>query len=280
MSGLPLPVPPARLIQLEAGTRLQGEGPPSGWSHLVIKSIPKLATGDLDTVSEQAFEIAQRIRPLIVADIKPSSSDPESSFHLDRVGVGLCAPGQDGKGDVVVSSSSVEGTRGPWTTKQRLILAAMSFETSHARLTAATSSFALVRTPVTYLVSGAHQKIDLYYALLVDPRTGKLQTLVWPDSSSASPKDPSPSTARRLSSTVFDLPQDVHATRILGSLPVSWSFAIRELPSGIDVAIPPELIALLTSEGGDASHSAEIEEALLRCLKEQKPETEFAALPR
>ena len=79
---------------------------------------------------------------------------------------------------------------------------------------------------------------------------------------------------------MFDLPQDVHATRILGSLPVSWSFAIRELPSGRDVTIPPELIPLLTSDSGDAGRSAEIEEALLRCLKEQKPETEFAALPR
>ena len=280
VSGFPFPVSPARLVQLDAGTQLQGEGPPSGWSHLVIKSIPRLATGDLDTVSAQAFEIAQRIRPLIVADVRHSSSDPQSPFHLDRVGVGLCAPSRDGKGDVVVSSSSVEGSLGPWSAKQRLILAALSFETSRARMAAATSSFALVRTPVNFLVSGVHQKINFYYALLVDARTGDLQTLVWPDCTSASPPSSSPNTARRLSSAVFDLPQDVSVSRILGKIPISWSFAIRELPSGTDVSISPELIPLLIAGSEDASRSAEIEEALARCLKQQDPRSELAVVPR
>ena len=53
-----------RFVHLEPGSRLEGQSAPQGWSHLVIKSIPKLATGDLDTVSSQAFETARRIRPV------------------------------------------------------------------------------------------------------------------------------------------------------------------------------------------------------------------------
>ena len=119
-----------RLVHLEPGGRLEGQSAPQGWSHLVIKSVPKLATGDLDTVSSQAFETARRIRPVIVADIRGSEPEYGSSYYLARVGVGLCAPGQDGDGDRVVSASSVDGTRGLWTAKQRIILTAMAYEVS------------------------------------------------------------------------------------------------------------------------------------------------------
>jgi hypothetical protein len=277
------PAPAARLIPLEAGTQLEGERPPTGWTHVVIKSIPRLASGDLDTVSEQAFEIAQRIRPLILAKVWPTA-EPGAPYRLDRVGVGLCAPGAEGQGDIVVSSTSVEKTRGAWTTKQRLILAAMSLETSRADLAAATSTFALVRSPVTFLVSGAHKKINLYYAILVDPQTGSLRTVVWPDheksESNPSPAVTTTTMARHLSVTVFDLPQDVRASRILGNIPVSWSFAISALPKGNDLVLPPDLSAVPDSGTQDAAMSARMEQALVRSLESKAAETELATLPR
>ena len=177
----PVVASPAQLEQLPTGIQLEGQNPPVGWSHLVFKSIPKLTSGDLDTVSAQAFEIAQRIRPLMVAEVRRASDDPRAPFHLKRVGVGLCAPGKEEGSDVVISTMSIAGTRGEWTTKQRLILAALSYESAKAKMTAATSTFALVRTPVVFLAEGQHRKLDLCYALRVDPQTGELETIVWPD---------------------------------------------------------------------------------------------------
>jgi hypothetical protein len=234
-----------------------------------MKSIPRLATGDLDTVSEQAHEIAQRIRPLIVADVRRGDEHEGSSFRLARVGTGLCAPGQDGTGDVVVTGSSIAGSRGTWTAKQRLILSAIAYESSRARLAATTPTFALIRTPVTFLVSGSHQKIDMCYAVLVDSESGELRTLVWPDTSAVGPENLFPATARWLASAVFDLPQDVQATRILGRLPVAWSFAIRELPAGPDQVLPHELFGLLTGPSEDAGRAAGIERLLRRPVTDQ-----------
>jgi hypothetical protein len=271
--------PPARLVQLEAGTRLQGEGPPAGWSHLVMKAIPRLATGDLDSVSDQAHEIAQRIRPLIVADVRRCAGTGGVSFRLDRVGTGLCAPGAGETGDVVVTGSSIAGSRGPWTTKQRLILSAIAYESSHARMAAATSTFALIRTPVTFLISGSHKKIDMCYAVLVDPQSGNLRTIVWPDISANDPQSPFPATARQLSRAVFDLPQDVHATRILGRIAVGWSFAIRELPAGPDEVLPGELRGLLAEPVADDVRAAGIERLLSgRVLDPTKGEFSAAGL--
>jgi hypothetical protein len=270
--------PAARLIQLDAGTQLEGEGPPAGWTHLVLKSIPRLTSGDLDTVSENAHEIAQRIRPLIVADVKRSSDAGNASFHLDRVGVGLCAPAEDGGGDIVITGSSVQGTRGTWTTKQRLILSAIAYESSRARLAAATSTLALVRTPVTFLASGTHHKIDMCYAVLVDPENGNLQTFVWPDTFKIQAESASPAKARRLVNPVFDLPQDVYATRILGGLTVSWSFAISGLPDGPDEPLPRALDGLLRVSELDSARSVQFERELRLAVERAATEAPAAGL--
>ena len=268
--------PPARLVRLEPGCRIEGTQPPEGWSHLVIKTIPMLSTGDLDTVSAQAFETARRVRPVILADVRQSSAAAESSFRLDRVGVGLCAPGAEPNTERVVSPTSIEGTKGPWTTKQRLILAAMALETSGARLVAATSNFALLRTPVTFLISRTHQKIDVCYALLVNPRQGELQTLVWLDQAATDGQGAAPIIARRFAAPVFDSPMDVKAGKILGSIPVTWSFAIRELPPGVDLTLPPELSTLLATASEASARSAEIEQALITFLRNRGIDADLA----
>jgi hypothetical protein len=260
---------PARLVHLKPGCRLGPDGPPAGWTHLVLKSIPTLKTGDLDTVSQQAFATATRIRPVIVANVRRESAG--SSFRLEQIGVGLCAPQADPETDIVVSASSVEGTEGSWTTKQRLILTAMAMETSRARLVAATPTFALLRTPVTFLLSGVHRNVDVCYALLVAPHTGELWTLVWVDASGTDATSSAQPVARLFTAPVFESPLDVSATKILGNIPVSWSFAIRELPPGADVPLPPQLTTLLDGESIDEARASEIEQAFSALLENQGP---------
>ena len=258
-----------RLVHLDPGSRLEGQSAPQGWSHLAIKSIPKLATGDLDTVSSQAFETARRIRPVVVADIRRSEAEFGSSYYLARVGVGICAPGQDGVSDRVISPTSVEGTRGSWTAKQRVILAAMAYEVSRTHLDAATPTFALLRSPNTFLIEGSHRKVESCQALLVDPRTGKLRVIVWRDDAHHDAREPSGLPARLLSAPVFDCPQDVHATRVLGT-PVAWSFAIRELPPGTDLTLPADLAGSLKAKVEGSADSTALEEALIECLHDHE----------
>jgi hypothetical protein len=204
-----------------------------------------------------------------VANVRKQTGD--SSFRLEQIGVGLCAPGVDLETDTVVSASSVEGTKGSWTAKERLILTAMALETSRARLVAATPTFALLRTPVTFLLSGAHRKADVCYALVVAPRGGELRTLVWVDASDPDTTSSSQPVARQFTTPVFDSPLDVSATKILGNIPVSWSFAIRELPPGADVPLPPQLSTLLDGESIVEARAGQIEQAFRALLENQGP---------
>ena len=255
-----------RLVHLDPGSRLEGQSAPQGWSHLVIKSIPNLATGDLDTVSSQAFETARRLRPVIVADIRRSEPEFGSSYYLARVGVGICAPGQDGVSDRVISPASVEGTRGSWTAKQRIILAAMAYEVSRTELAAATPTFALLRSPNTFLIEGSHRKVESCQALLVDPHSGKLQVIVWREDAQHGAGESAEAAARLVSAPVFDCPQDVHATRLLGT-PIAWSFALRELPPGADLTLPADLAGSLKAAVEGSTDSAALEQALVRVVK-------------
>jgi hypothetical protein len=230
----------------------------------VLETVPRLATGDLDTVSPQAFDTAQRVRPVILADVKRAEAQGVPPYRLARIGVGLCAPGRDPGTRVVVSATTVDGTQGPWTTKQRLILTAMSLETSRSRLAARTPTFALLRSPVTFLVAGNHQKVNMMYALLVDPSSGSLATIVWPELAT----EKHPLRARRPTVNVFDSPMDIKAKKILGNIPVSWSFAIRELPSGTDIDLPEAIRGRVADADDeiDPAEADELEDSLRRLL--------------
>ncbi|WP_148596325.1 hypothetical protein [Aquisphaera giovannonii] len=259
---------PATLEPLEAGLPIPADRPPRGWTHLVSKSIPKLETGDLDTVSQQAHVIASRVRPVIAAELESADGEPGSRWRLVRVGMGLCAPAAAEGEDVVVTASKVEGTRGGWTTKERLILTAMAYETSKATLVAATPTFALVKTPVNSLVGGSHRKLDSYHAILVDPRTGALRTLVWqvPDDAGSARPGSATIPARLMDAPVFSCPMDVHATKLPGNIPVAWSFAIRGLPPGIDIAIPASLMESLGRPDPDGTAASRLEYGLAALL--------------
>jgi hypothetical protein len=259
---IPSRLPSPRLVYLQAGGRIEGQSGPQGWSHLVFKSIPKLATGDLDTVSSQAFDTARRVRPVVVADIRRSELDHASSYYLARVGVGLCAPSEEPGVDRLISASSVDGTHGPWTAKQRVILAAMAYGVSRTQLAAATPTFALVRSPCTFLIGGTHRKVDSYQALLVDSKSGKLSVIVWRAEAKHDASLPAEVAARLLSWPIFDCPQDVHATKVLDT-PVAWSFATRDLPPGTDLTFPSSLLKDLEAGAQEAFDSPSLEQALI-----------------
>jgi len=225
---------PARLVHLEAGTRFDDRRPPEGWSRLVLKSTPRLVSGDLDTLSEEAFKTAGRVRLAIVAAVAPT---PDSrGYALDRVGVGLSALADDDKGDVIVTPRAVEGSKGTWSAKQRIILAAASYELSHAALVAATPKFALVRMPTKYLLDREHAKTRLLYAFLVDAESGRLRTFVWREDAQGPPR-----VVNELASpAAIDSALDVKAGKLAG-IPITWSFAMTAVPGEAEIEIDAAL---------------------------------------
>lgn len=219
-----------RLVQLPAAMRI-GDKTPEGWTHLVIKSIPSLESGDLDTLPEMATKTATMFHTAMVADVQPLGLDRQ--YVLTRVGVGICVPAQDGtKDDIVVASDRIEALSVKLSTVEKMVLEAAETEMAETRIIAFTSTFALLRSPAMLLVAGKHHKVDLYYAFCVDGATGRLRVGAWSMWPGSGSQPPPPSVIEVAPKTIYHCAIDVQARRVLGLVPFSWTFAMRKLPPG------------------------------------------------
>ena len=166
-----------RLVYLKPGLRI-GKKPPKDWTHLVMKSIPRLATGDLGTLPAGSRKTATLFRSVLLANVKPVDIN-EKEFELTQVGVGICIPDpQDEDQDIVVTADTLDalGLR-HLTTVQRMVLDAAEEEMAEGRIIARTATFALFRSPVTVLdpgPAGKHSKANIHYAMCANRITGKL----------------------------------------------------------------------------------------------------------
>lgn len=246
---------PAELVYLPAGSRFDERHPPAGWSDLVLRSTPKLAAGDLDTLSESSLEMARRIRLTIAANVLKG---PNGVGHrLERVGIGLSTPAK-GEGDVIVTAGDVEGSKNSWSVSDRIVLAAAEFELSRADLVAASPTLAIMRMPTTTVVDGLHKKARLMYALLVAPDTGRLRTFHWWETDGP----PAQSFTEFQHPDIFESPLHVKAKWLAG-FPVAWSFAMIHAPKGVERTVPPELARLIAPEAIDSSNPGALEAALI-----------------
>lgn len=219
-----------QLVRLQAGTRI-GETPPDGWNHVVLRSVPRLASGEWKELPNFANQTATLFRTAILADVQAQGLEKE--FALTRVGLAMCVASRDGrKDDVVVSSDRLEALSIRLSTIEQMVLDGAEKELAEARIIAHTSTFALLRSPVTMLVGGKHHKVDLYYAFCVDPATGRLRVGLWSMWPGGVKQPPPPVIVELANNTVFDCELDAHANRLLGTVAYSWSFAICKLPPG------------------------------------------------
>jgi hypothetical protein len=229
------------LVRVSPGIQV-GNNAPKGWSHLIIKSMPSLQSGDSNSLPATARSTATLFRTVIVANVARSKSLPDR-FCLDRVGLGLCVP-HDGS-DVVVESSSASAAKSALGLIELHVLGRAEQELNRGRLIVRSPTFALFAGPSTLLVRSVHEAVMLNYAILVEPRQGSLSTLVWPSSTEAGAK-PAPRELVLLPpNAIFQSGLDVAAERLLGTIPVSWSFALRSLPPGTRLRIPDEFRSAL-----------------------------------
>ena len=257
-----------QLVYLKPGLKLEKK-PPKGWSHLVIKSLPRLATGDQSSLPAGSSKTATLFRSVILANVKPVDVN-EKDFELTQIGVGICVPyPQDEDQDIVVSADRLDALGLNLTMVQKVVLDAAEAEMAEGRIIARTPTFALFRSPVTVVdTANKHRKVNLHYAFCVERTTGRLRVGVWtmrPESESQQ----APATMVKLASDpIFKCELDVRAKRILGTVPYSWSFAMRTLPPGKELRVPPALGALMveTTRHPAESDIDELERLVMKVL--------------
>jgi hypothetical protein len=114
-------------------------------------------------------------------------------------------------------------------------------------------------------VGQVHHSVELTYALLVDEHTGALRVLVWSQEAGETSLAAPAKLVELPPNLVFDCPLNVKAERLLGMVPVSWSFAMEDLPPGKPVALSPDLARCL-ARSAQPSDLETMERALRRAL--------------
>ena len=113
-------------------------------------------------------------------------------------------------------------------------------------------------------VGGEHHDVEVCYGFLVDPERGELTTLVWAQDLTETDASAVKRVVELLANLVDDCPLDVKAKRLLGALPVSWSFAMTELPPGRRLELAERTARLDRLGRSEADRPARLERALAR----------------
>ncbi len=233
----------SKLVNLQAGM-LIGDKPPEDWSHIVLKSNPRLASGELASLPKGSKKTAAYFRTVILANVKPLDVE-ERDFELSQIGVGICVP-KDEDHDMVVTGPRLQALGLHLSTVEKIVLDTTEAELKQGTIIARTQTFALFRSPATIVTKvgdrNEHSRVNLNYAFCVERTTGKLQVALW-TSLLESKSVTAPTELVRLAPTpVFDCPIDVQPNKFIGlNLPFSWSFAMSKLPPGHKLPVPPEL---------------------------------------
>ena len=254
--------------QVAPGT-VVGDGPPAGWSHLIIKSLPRVKASEVDRLPDPRViggrqglvKRASWMFTVFTARVVEERQGAHTRHRLDAVGLGLGA-NVDGR-DTVLGAGDANLK---WD--EALILGAGYDVQKQSRVVVHGPTFALVDTPVAFRCGERNRNIRFRYGLLVDPATGRLDVFAW----RLGAEDGECSDLTRavlLNPNTIDraeLLPDPSAFNSLG-IPSDRAFGVDSLPPHrLEVTIPAEVRAAAGKTRFAPEEARSLEDALRKLL--------------
>lgn len=170
-------VTPRQLTPIAPGTVIDHQAP-RGWSHLIIKSQPRVGAGDVQKVTNQVNQLSCLLFTAVVANVQEDRSGGPSRYRLTGLGVGM---GTKIRGkDVIITPETQRKLGADLGFFGRIVLNESTKRIQEVLTVARSDGMALIDAPALMLREGKHRPIIVRYALLVDGQTGRLDTLIWP----------------------------------------------------------------------------------------------------
>lgn len=166
-----------RLAQIPPGTVI-GKEAPKGWSNLIIKSYSRPGSGDMNRLSSTADRLSRMLFTAIVAEVKPDKPGSDGNrYKLEKVAVGLGV--RISNKDTIVTPDTQQRLGAGLGLLARVVLRTAQEKLADIAVVARSATFMVFDSPSYMVVEGRHKPIVLRYAVLVEERTGRLNTLVW-----------------------------------------------------------------------------------------------------
>jgi len=258
---------PAPIALIPAGTVISNK-PPSGWTHLIDKSHPKMHYGDVDQVPRPVRALSGMFFTAMVARVRPPDGQDHAGYWLDEVAIAMGT--RIGDADTIITPE----------TQKRLgarlgLLPRIALERGYERfktvtVAARTSTMAIVDGPAMMLLDGKHRPVVLRYAILVHPRTGELETLMW-----MILQDDQGGYERMISDCQWLLPNQVEerllhvdANEFVLGLITENAMAIVHLCKGrMEIGFPPDVKRIGTASRLSQESALELEKQLWELMR-------------
>ncbi len=237
-----------------------GKTAPEGWSHLVLKSLPRVRASEKEKVSDLTARMAGWMLTVLAVDVARSADNPPK-FHFRTVGLGL---GTTIKGrDTVITPDTGKKFGADMGWISRTILE-KGYETQDtAVLVVKGPTMGILDTPVWYKWDGKHTLVRYRYVFLVDESTGRLDVVLWPLGPGGKLADP-PLAVQIANNTVdeVELVPDLKEFNLLG-VPSDAGFAVDRLPVHTGkFEIPKDLLSLASATKFTAEEAQKLEVGL------------------
>jgi len=161
--------------RIEPGTRI-GDGPPAGWTHLILKTRPLVNSGDVADVSEWMIAGIRKFSTSVILRTEPDPTEA-GRFRIGAFAAGLGAP-VDGQ-DVIITKGTADKVGVPLGELEKMVLAEREKEIVATVSPAVTPTMGVVEFPAYVLRGTEHVKVVMRYASLVNVKDGGIETLLW-----------------------------------------------------------------------------------------------------
>lgn len=167
--------PQPRLVLIRPGTVITDRAP-EGWSHLVLKSLPRIHPDHRSKVNEQTYRMSSLIFTAVTANVRESvNASGQREFHIGNIGLGM---GTKIRGqDVVITPETKNRFGTKFGFLEGILISTCYEKLMMARLRAQTPTMAVIDTHAVMVRGQAHRPAIMRHVLLVDAPTGRLETL-------------------------------------------------------------------------------------------------------
>jgi hypothetical protein len=254
-----------RLDLIPAGTVI-GEKPPRGWSNLILKSYPRPGAGDMKQLPAMADRLSRLLFTALLADVKAVKGGGER-WKLAKVAVGLGT--RIGERDTIITPETYDrlgaslGLFGP------VVLRTAQEKLADILVVARSDTMLVFDSPGMMVRRERHRPVVLRYAVLVEARTGWLETLLWvldrgERGTFSGPTDPIQWLPHNL---LGDCVLHVDAGEFSLGQPTEKAFAMTEAPKGQkEIPVSDDLKPLLARRRFSTALAADLESKLREAL--------------
>jgi hypothetical protein len=250
-------VEPAPLKRIKVGTVIEKQAP-KGWTNLVLFAVPTLTPEDERDAPKTATYYAQMFKFTVLANVARLSENGRDSYYLHTVARGFATPVK-GKETVISSSNTLGASLGLFG--RTILEENENILDKEVRQVARTPTMLIFDARAIMLRNKTHVGMIMRHALVVDPASAHLYTLVWlltPEYQTAEEAIqllPDPMFEKRMLS--------VDRNKFTLGIPDKDAFALRQVPPGTPIPYTPALRQVATIKTFDAQNVPEIEATLL-----------------